>query len=195
MAKWKKTCKNPECRERFLPERPGQDACGKVECLVVVGRMKREKINARLAADKKRAERKKDAETRERLMTINQRMDRAQKIVNKWIRLVRDIDDPCISCGTPRAKWDAGHYRTVGHGGAALRFVEDNIHKQCAQCNQDKAGNTIEFRKGLLRKWNGDEDRIKALEADPPPFKPTVEWVENIRAVYTARLKAAGIKI
>ena len=63
-----------------------------------------------------------------------------QTVVNRYIRL-RDAKGgsaKCISCRRAVRYGDsncnAGHYKTVG-ARSDLRFNEDNIHAQCAQCN------------------------------------------------------------
>lgn len=141
----------------------------------------------------KAQERREDAAKREAMMTISDRMDRAQKVVNKWVTKVRDKDEPCISCGQHKDTYDAGHYRSVGATRAALRFNEDNIHKQCVQCNKHKASNAVEYRIRLIEKIG--VERVEALERTPPPFKPTAEWVESIRFEYQRRLREAGVKL
>lgn len=88
---------------------------------------------------------------------------RAQRYCNKYIRM-RDKDDGCISCAKPSTwggTWHAGHYRSVG-AEAALRYDENNIHKQCSECNTHKSSNAIEYRKNLVKKIGIEEvERIE----------------------------------
>ena len=66
----------------------------------------------------------------------------------------RDRDKPCFCCGKPlRDNFHAGHVFSGG-GHAAVKFDEDNVHGQRADCN---TGHRI----GLLdNMFNGCEERI-----------------------------------
>lgn len=88
----------------------------------------------------------------------------AQKVFNKWIR-ERDKQNGCISCGNTNASsYEAGHFLAQGSTGA-LRYHEDNVHKQCYSCNHFKHANLIEYRINLLAKIG----------------KQRVEWLEEHR--------------
>lgn len=78
---------------------------------------------------------------------------KCQESVNEYIRL-RDKDETCISCGKYK-ELQAGHFYSAGHN-QCLRFNEDNIHGQCVQCNMHLNGNLLEYRKGLIRRYNED---------------------------------------
>lgn len=85
------------------------------------------------------------------IVRISDLKKEAQKYFNKYIR-ERDKDLPCISCGATTARaWHAGHYWAQGMSGA-LRFNENNVHKQCDSCNVWKHGNPLEYRMNLLDK-------------------------------------------
>lgn len=76
---------------------------------------------------------------------------KAREWLHKWIRDVRDADQPCISCGKvfgKDEKADAGHFHSDG-GHSFLRYHEWNIHKQCVRCNQHLSGNIKEYVKRL----------------------------------------------
>ena len=89
---------------------------------------------------------------------------KVQRVFNKFIRL-RDKDLSCISCGRIANKYDAGHYIAQGSSGA-LRYNEDNVHKQCSNdCNRYKHGNLVEYRIALIKKIGVDK----------------VEWLEDHR--------------
>lgn len=69
--------------------------------------------------------------------------EKAATVFHKWIREVRDLSEPCISCGRYQSElkpnamgqyWDAGHFRTKG-ACEELRFEPLNVHKQCKSCN------------------------------------------------------------
>lgn len=85
-----------------------------------------------------------------------------ETVFNAYIRK-RDVDLPCISCGTYKAnKWDAGHFWAAGNY-SFLRFNEDNVHKQCsANCNGFKSGNQNEYRINLIKKIGAE--RVQWLD-------------------------------
>src|SRR4030067_505733 len=112
-------------------------------------------------------------------------MAEAQPSFNRWMRL-RDAARPCISCGTTNAKWDAGHYRSVGSH-PALRFEPLNNHKQCAQCKQHKSGNVVEYRLGLLARIG--PINVEWLEGSHPPKKYTIDDLRQIKAHYAKLAK------
>jgi len=64
-------------------------------------------------------------------------LDATQADMNAYVRLVRDVDEPCISCGRPASwagQWHASHYKSRGSN-SALRFNLWNLHKACSICN------------------------------------------------------------
>lgn len=76
---------------------------------------------------------------------------KAQRVFNAWIRK-RDENEPCISCQKIANGYDGGHYINQGSSGA-LRYHEDNVHKQCSfVCNHNLSGNKIEYRINLVKK-------------------------------------------
>ena len=133
-------------------------------------------------------------ETKKRMTALKQKiksrsewLDDLQSWVNKFIRL-RDKNEPCISCGKyHKGQWHAGHYRSRG-ACPELRFNEDNIHKQCAPCNDWKSGNAIEYRINLVKKIG--IERVEFLERqDHPPLKLTIEEVKEQIKIYKAKVK------
>ena len=73
-----------------------------------------------------------------------------QKVFNYYIRL-RDIDQPCISCGQNKPYLQAGHYFPVkGYDG--LRFDEFNVHGECPACNAFDEGHLIGYGENLLNR-------------------------------------------
>jgi len=68
--------------------------------------------------------------------------------VNKIVRLI-DEGCVCISCGINYGQFQAGHYRSVG-GWDNLRFNLHNNFNQCAQCNNQKSGNLVNYREGIV---------------------------------------------
>jgi len=114
---------------------------------------------------------------------------KAQKSVNEFIRL-RDANLPCVSCDKPAdwgGQWHAGHYKTTA-ARPDLRFNEDNISKQCAQCNTFLSGNLAMYRITLVERIG--LDRVLALEVDTEkPQKYTASDYAAIHAEYSAKIK------
>lgn len=108
-----------------------------------------------------------------------------QEIFNEFIRL-RDKSEPCISCGTTaKCIYHAGHFYAAGNY-PALRFNEDNVHKQCGfNCNTSKHGNTAEYSKRLILKIGTDRfDRLFEIRNIPlklsiPELKQKIEHYKN----------------
>lgn len=173
-----KACRS--CRGRFTPTMPFQDVCG-YECGLALVRTR----EARKAAQAKRQEAR---EHRKKLLAIKPRKwwaAKARDAFHKWIRL-RDRDLPCVSCPAVEAKWDAGHYRSVG-AQPALRFEPLNVHKQCAQCNQKKSGNGIEYGIRLAQRIGAD--KLAWLEQEHAPKKYTIPELQAIEAEYKAKVR------
>jgi hypothetical protein len=170
------------CKSPFLRMRPLQAVCGPV-CA-------HRKADV-LAAKKKHSDAKADrADTAARKLAIKPRakwLAEAQAAFNAFVRQ-RDAHLPCISCGRfHKGAYDAGHYRSVGSM-PALRFNEDNCHRQCVPCNQHKAGNVVEYRIGLVARIGAD--RVAVLEGPHEPVKYTIEEIMALKLSYKARLKA-----
>jgi hypothetical protein len=162
------------CTEPFKPQRLGQKVCSPA-CAQVQGRRETEK-----------QDRKETRERRQALKTRSDYLKSAQEAFNKFIR-ERDAHLPCISCGRfHTGAYDAGHYRSVG-AQPALRFHEDNCHKQCVPCNQHKSGNVVEYRLGLIARIGAE--RVAFLEQEHAPAKFTIEEARQIKAHYVAKLR------
>ena len=106
----------------------------------------------------------------------------------KWIRQ-RDKDQPCISCGTMDAKWDAGHfYKAELYSGLLLH--EDNVHKQCSYCNSYLAGNLIAYEDGLKKRIGIDRlNNLKSLADQSRSYRWTREELQQIITTYKLKLK------
>ena len=168
MAKKCKICLQP-----FTPQFSSfQKTCNNTECLVDFGRQESAKLHKKAARlEKKKA---KDNDKQHWLK-------RVQVEFNKFIRN-RDSRDPCISCNRHhKGQYHAGHYKTVG-GHPALRFHEDNCHKQCSVCNNYKSGNLSEYRSNLLKKIG--LNKVEWLEGPHEPKKYTVEELKTMLTHY-----------
>ena len=175
-----KTCR--VCKEKFTPKYTTmQKTCDDIECAIAWG---------------KQVQAKNFKEETKRLKKILRATDKgywlkkAQEVFNQWIR-IRDANKPCISCGTlGPSQWHAGHYKTVG-GHPELRFNEDNIHRQCAQCNNFKSGNIAEYRPRL--EYRIGLERLLALEGHHKMKKYTIDDLKDIVTDYRKRIKDAKI--
>lgn len=145
---------------------------------------------ALLAKKKAKEQRQERAATKAKLKTRADWLREAQAAINSWVRLVRDVDKPCISCGRQHeGKYDCGHYLSRG-AHPNLAFVENNLAKQCAPCNQYLSGNQIRFRQGLIVRIG--LEAVEALESDNEPRKYSISDLQAIKAEYSQRLR--GLK-
>lgn len=182
----KKLCRAKGCSVRFVPSRPFEQWCSP-ECGVRLAKQKREAKERKKARERKRT----DRATKERHKTKPELTREAQKAFNEFIRL-RDEGKPCICCGRQAidrsltgSVWHAGHYRSTGSA-PHLRFHEDNVHRQLAQCNKDGAGRAVDYRIGLIQRIG--LERVEALEADQKPKHYTHDQLREIRDTYRARV-------
>lgn len=174
-------CKNRACRAPFLRDRPFITWCSD-DCAVVIGLERIAKQKAKVA----RAERAADKKKLEQHKPLEYWLKKTEAACNEYIR-ARD-PDVCISCGvTDSSAWQAGHYVSVG-ANCTLRYHEDNIHKQCIQCNMFKGSNAIEYRIRLIDKIG--LERVEWLESWHSPVKMTRAAAEEIEAHYKAKLRA-----
>lgn len=121
-------------------------------------------------------------------MTRGEKMERAQKQFNRYIR-ARDHGLPCISCGRPFAllkKINAGHYRSVGSC-PELRFCELNVHLQCEYCNTSLSGNAIAYRRNLI--YRIGHSNVEWIEGPHAPLRLRDEEIEEIRAKYAKKAR------
>lgn len=169
------------CREKKEPYKRFAVVCG-ISCAETWA------LELKAKEERKQAKqvRQEDKIRKEALKTRGDYLREAQAVFNAWIRW-RDAEDPCISCQMyHQGAYDAGHFR--GRGAApALRFHEDNVHKQCVPCNQHKSGNVIEYRINLIRKIG--TARVNFLESEQAPEKWTIDEIKAIKAKYAAKLK------
>jgi hypothetical protein len=184
-------CANKACRQRFTPPaaHPRKLACCE-GCEIILTKQHLAKVQAarvKAQAKKGAADRKETKAKIQALKGLSYGEGRAQHAVNKYVRL-RDDGQGCISCGiTYSTVWQAGHFIAVG-ANSTLRYVEDNIHLQCVQCNMNKSGNVGPYRIRLIAKIG--IERVEALEAWHAPVKSTVEQCQAIEALYKAKTKA-----
>ena len=181
-----KTCKNPACRDSFVPQRLGQAVCSPRCALATVEAQKaKEKKSPALAGRRELKVRK------EALKSRGDHIREAQQAFNEYIR-TRDqaAGHLCISSGKP-LDWsgnavDAGHYRSVGSA-PHLRFDERNCHAQSKQDNRFLSGNAVDYRIGLIARIG--QEAVDALESDQSVRKYTVDEIKAIKATYRAKTR------
>lgn len=129
--------------------------------------------------------RKTRQERQEGLAKLKTRADHfkvAQAALNKWIREVRDVAEPCISCGRHHeGQWHAGHFLSRGSH-PHLALVAANIAKQCMPCNVHLSGNQLNFRRGLIVRYG--LEAVEALEADNEPRKYSIQELQEMKKAY-----------
>ena len=184
LSAWKprqKTCRNADCRSKFMPDRPMQIVCG-VPCAVALAKVQMVKEKRQKA----RAERVAIREAKAKIKRRSDHMREAQQAFNEFIR-IRDAALPCISCGRHHeGQYHAGHYRTVG-AHPELRFEPLNVHKQCAPCNNHKSGDIVNYRISLVERIGADQ--VEWLEGPHEAKKYSIEELQAIKAKYRALVR------
>lgn len=174
-------CKNPACKKLFTPGNSIQPVCFAVPCVMWNHKQAKKK---KLKAEKKNARIEYRSE-KEKLKTLSEHLNDAQKIFNTFIRK-RDEGLNCVSCGKQPKKKNAGHYRSVGSC-PELRFEELNVHLQCERCNQYQGGNLIWYRKYL--KIRIGIKKIEWLEGPHEPKRYRIDDAKRIKEEYKKKLK------
>jgi len=173
------------CRAEFVKRSMTHKSCSP-ECAEIFGREQ----------TKKQVAKKEREETKVRKEKLKGRRDyirEAKTAMHAYVR-ARDAGKQCISCDT----WlpvesklggglDAGHFRSVGSA-KHLEFDERNVHGQCKHCNQYLAGNALEYRKGLIKRFNAEF--VEGLENDNEPRKLTIDDLKEIKNKYREKLKS-----
>jgi|SRR5450830_287233 len=196
-----KTCKNPDCRASFVPQRLGQAVCSP-KCGLAIKDVHQEK--ARKSLDQVgRADIK---VRKEALKSRGDHLKDAEKAVRDYRRTYElSIGSGCISCGESQESilaaqgwkvggaFDGGHF--MGKGARPeLRLEPTNIWLQCKACNSGsymhaRKGYTVSqgFRAGLVVRIG--LEAVEALEADHTPRKETIEQLKAITAEYRAKTR------
>lgn len=155
--------------------------------------------NKKTQKAEKKEQKKKDTQRKKELMSRAEWYNKLQGLVNQYVRLVRDVNESCCTCGTtnPNIKYDAGHY-IPQKGYDPRRFELTNIHKQCSvQCNQHGSGRRAEYEEFIIRKygkehldWLKNETNHKSLKEAFPHWQD----IENEIKRYRQLLRDNGIK-
>lgn len=178
-----KACRH--CGHEFLPTRTTQRVCS-IACAVAVAAEKSKRDAENAAKRERQARRLALRADRERIKTRPEHLADCQRAFNAWVR-ERDRGLPCISCGRMhQGQWHAGHYRTV-KAHPELRFEPDNVHQQCAPCNNHLSGNLVGYRKGLLTRLG--QDRLSWLEGPHEAKHYSIEEIKAMTKHYRAETR------
>ena len=112
---------------------------------------------------------------------------RATKACHSYIR-ARD-GNFCISCNEskPDNQIHAGHFRTRA-AASQLQYHWANVNSQCAQCNSNKSGDLLNYRKHLISKVG--ENLVEYLECENQTYKWQIEDYQDVEQWYKDQLKA-----
>ena len=159
-------------------------------------RAKQQKQIKQSQAKEDKAAKKATRQRKKELMSRAQWYNKLQTLVNQYVRLVRDINKPCCTCGTtnPNIKYDAGHFFTR-KARPDIRFELTNIHKQCSmQCNKFGSGMRNEYEKFIIDEYG--QDRLDWLTLQKEPLKvqfPNWQDIEAEIIRYRKLLRDNGI--
>jgi hypothetical protein len=180
----KKLAKCTVCKVTFEKRSMSHKAC-KPECAQELAKRCRDRADRKAA----KLDREDTAKRKEALKSKSDHMREAQAELNKWVRLVRDRDLPCISCGKfHQGQWHAGHYLSRGaHPELALNRL--NVHKQCQPCNVHLSGNQINYRIGLIARIG--IVLVEWLESYHDPVKLSIDDIKAVRNEYRTKTNTA----
>lgn len=171
------------CRQPYAKRSMTHKACGPDCALILVERDKER--------NRKREEARVRKECREQkiaLKPLQYWLKRAQLAVNNYVR-TRDekAGYGCITCGSfDASEYHAGHWISVG-ASSATRFDEQNIHRQCIQCNVFGGGKAQDYEARLpSRIGQAEVDRLKHAARS---YKWTREECQEIEVKYKTKLK------
>lgn len=159
------------CKSEFKPFKTTQNVCSN-KCANELKKVK----------ESQKTDRQKESKARER----KTKLELAKITFNKYIR-ERDKNENCICCGRFLGfNFEAGHYFSGG-GHANVLFNEDNVHAQRFDCNNDRAGNFINYGVRLEERIGKESFELLKQEAyDPKTW--TVEELDKIIKEYKQKL-------
>lgn len=181
-----KRCK--VCRTPFEPRLPMAQVCS-IDCARSLA------VSVRGKAEKQAAikQRKADRERKEKLKSLSQLANEAQREVNRYVR-ARDFKEGCISCDKPatwQGQWHASHFRSIG-AASQLRFNLWNIHKACSVCNNHLSGNIRNYDPRLKTKI-GDEKHAFLLEENSCK-KYNRDYLVRLKRVFSRKARRQEIR-
>jgi hypothetical protein len=164
------------CKKEFTQFNSTISVCG-YQCAIEWGKLHPKKTSI------KRVNSEIKSEAKNKLKTQAQLRNPIKLHFQKWVRM-RDIKEPCISCGTTKAKWDGGHYLKAEIYSGVI-FDERNVNKQCSYCNQYLDGNTAAYRQGLIKKIGLEAViALEELANETRTKKWTIEELQQIKNKY-----------
>jgi len=117
--------------------------------------------------EKEKAERSAQRERKKATVKLSDWKRRLRKLVQQYVRTVRDVGANCCTCGNPEAT-EGGHYISVGSN-PDLQFEETNIHPQCHECNCYNSGRRADYNEFILRKYG--QEHYDWLNGPHPTLK------------------------
>ena len=184
-----KTCKNPDCRASFVPQRLGQAVCN-YTCGLAIKEVNQAK--ARKSLDQVGR-----AEIRVRKEKLKSRADHAkeaQAVINRYVRL-RDAHLGCISCDKPATwggQWHCSHFRSVG-AAPHIRYNLWNMNRACSVCNNHLSGNIAGYRPKLIEKIG--QNKVDWLESNHSAARHDIPYLKRIKAVFTKKCRRLEARI
>lgn len=190
-------CKAKGCDNMFTPFSSMEQWCS-ADCgyVLLQEKLAKKDAKAKLAKKKERlAIKKQHRQDKKKFRESDKEWCRAEakKELHRWIQYVRDVDQPCISCGTrnPSIKYDAGHFRSVGSA-KELEMEPKNIHKQCSvNCNQHLSSNRAGYEPGLVERY--DQEYVDWLKGPHPAKHYKAHDYLEIRDKYRELNRKAGV--
>ncbi|HHE3608638.1 TPA: recombination protein NinG [Pasteurella multocida] len=178
------------CGSYFVKSKSTQKVCS-VDCAIKLSKEESRKKREKIQRSERLATKKRMTALKEKNKTHNELIKEAQEAVNKYIR-ARDVNQCCISCGTPLIAeqlgggFDAGHYRSRGSA-PHLRFYTLNIHGQCKKCNRYHGGNYHQFRIGLIERLG--IEKVEQIEADQRPRHYSKDDLRRIKKIFNKKAR------
>lgn len=174
-----KTCAAKGCSERYTPD-PKQpwknwhsDDCALAIALDKLAKQK---------AAKEKTERAEDKRRKAEGMSLQDRKEAVQKLINRCA-VLRDWHDGCISCEKGpnwHGTWHGSHYKSVGSN-SALRYNLLNISKSCSDCNWHRGGNIAAYEIRLAVKLG--PVRLDWLKCHPKSREYDHEYLTRLGSI------------
>jgi len=114
----------------------------------------------------------------------------AKEACHLYIR-TRDKNKPCICCGLPLGDdYHAGHFKRSNSFGA-IKYNEDNIHGQRADCNTKYGGDRGHYEYNLRKRIGSEkvDNLYKKITGNNRVYKYTIDELKEIEAYYKEKLK------
>ncbi|MFT6347094.1 MAG: hypothetical protein ACJAYB_000075 [Psychromonas sp.] len=110
-----------------------------------------------------------------------------KKVVHEFIR-ERDKFDLCICCNKPMGEnYQAGHFWESGNN-PSIRYDENNIHGQRADCNMYNGGDSGEYTPNLIKKIGQQAvDDLDKKRHEKVTY--TIESLSDIRVLFREKLR------